>query len=657
MATNNKQTYAELVAKSYKVGRFTRDIESKYEEQGEQQVKKLIRLVNDGDEAEDRGGTSVGSVHATMKLMQEKENYRIYEMRDEENQLLIMKGVLLLQSSNCDEVMDLFSGSSPNDIREFHYDIFGNLFDSSHMLYHSSTSGESGMKRLGSSSSLSNRSVSVASNSNIYGSQASSLSLQWLALKDLSVHLPVREFLFMRYNQAFFNEDPAATHRVAYGASIWESVDLPGCDPLFNPAAVKRAMLKNCGFVVESSEETDTTRVTFFITTALDQASLQTDRAWLLRVASSVKMIPSAIVNHRIRSNQLKDKSEWDSRDKCALCTTSFTVFKRKHHCRMCGVSICSKCSSIRKDSRNKNGNGIRVCLSCLNGEDTSSLWSQTMGRKMKHGSGDSRDSGASKDSWSSQSMDRSRVSVQSGDSFSSSARISSLDDLLDSDSFSALKLSGKMSAIAPSDLDEDDILENTPFEYSLCFTKGNAWPDAPTPEDENDRLQRIKFLNLSKHFAASKLKELLEFARSSVNAPVAAVAVISASTSLLVTSIGLNGDQLPRDMALESHTVMSKSPLVALDTHNDERFAMNPLVASLNIRFYMGIPLVSKEGITVGSLSLGDTSPREKVNGSDIRSLQRIAARIMDKLDNGAEETVNQSGAQNSSVKGMLLI
>jgi hypothetical protein len=33
----------------------------------------------------------------------------------------------------------------------------------------------------------------------------------------------------------------------------------------------------------------------------------------------------------------------------CTACTAAFTLFKRRHHCRGCGLVFCSECSNYRK--------------------------------------------------------------------------------------------------------------------------------------------------------------------------------------------------------------------------------------------------------------------------------------------------------------------
>lgn len=682
--------YGEQIAAHYRVREaLTRDSELKLEEVGERRVRRLIRWVNDEDEHSSGGGVppppstrSTASSNASsdyefapMRLMQEKENYRVYEQQNDREKLLVMKGVLMLQSSSCDEVMELLSGSNGSDVQEFLTDMFAAQYGDSSVLHFVDMNQHPQHQKQHHQTPDKSRSARSSSVSSATPPMSTTMLFQWLALKDTSPQLPLRDFLFMRFNQTFPADDPAVSlrHKVAYGASVWESIEIPSCPPIFGPSTMQRHRFKNCGFVVESSDETTATRVSFFITAPLNPATLQADRAWLLRMAAAVRLLPSALVGQRIRRNQLVDKARWDSRDKCALCTSSFTLMKRAHHCRICGTAICSKCCSVRRDSRGRNTSGVRVCLSCLNGEDTSALWGASMTKKHVGSNSVSsvssisssttsrshphaqrnRDSNTSKESWSSsRDLERSRTSYQSSvESFSSSTH--SFDDLgADADASAALaslRIKPVVSSIV-EDRDEDDVLANTSYEYPLTFKKGAPWPDAPIPNTEAQRLQRISTLNLSQQYAKANLKELLDLARTSISCPVATVAVVTASTCLLVTSVGLVGDQLPRDVALEAHVIMSPDPFVILDTHQDERFARNQLVTQLNIRFYIGLPLVTREGIVVGSLSLGDVAPRDKVKGSDLRSLMRLAARIVDKMDAGGA-----NGA--APIEGMLLI
>lgn len=53
-------------------------------------------------------------------------------------------------------------------------------------------------------------------------------------------------------------------------------------------------------------------------------------------------------------------------RDDCYRCHTSFSAFTRKHHCRACGETFCSICSS-KQCSLHEYGieDEVRVCVTC----------------------------------------------------------------------------------------------------------------------------------------------------------------------------------------------------------------------------------------------------------------------------------------------------
>jgi growth factor-regulated tyrosine kinase substrate len=56
----------------------------------------------------------------------------------------------------------------------------------------------------------------------------------------------------------------------------------------------------------------------------------------------------------------------WTDRDSCFRCHTSFSAFTRKHHCRACGETFCSTCSS-KSSPLLEYGieDEVRVCDSC----------------------------------------------------------------------------------------------------------------------------------------------------------------------------------------------------------------------------------------------------------------------------------------------------
>ncbi|KAG8212726.1 hypothetical protein J437_LFUL019655, partial [Ladona fulva] len=54
-----------------------------------------------------------------------------------------------------------------------------------------------------------------------------------------------------------------------------------------------------------------------------------------------------------------------DSVAKCMDCSANFSVMKRKHHCRACGLVVCGKCSSHKFQLPFEDNKASRVCRQC----------------------------------------------------------------------------------------------------------------------------------------------------------------------------------------------------------------------------------------------------------------------------------------------------
>jgi len=65
-----------------------------------------------------------------------------------------------------------------------------------------------------------------------------------------------------------------------------------------------------------------------------------------------------------------KGNEKWSDNNSphCLLCVDKFTMYKRRHHCRECGILCCDACSS-KKISQKEGGKLVpqRVCDSCFN--------------------------------------------------------------------------------------------------------------------------------------------------------------------------------------------------------------------------------------------------------------------------------------------------
>jgi signal transduction histidine kinase len=79
------------------------------------------------------------------------------------------------------------------------------------------------------------------------------------------------------------------------------------------------------------------------------------------------------------------------------------------------------------------------------------------------------------------------------------------------------------------------------------------------------------------------------------------------------------------RDVSFSAHAIAGREMMLVNDTHSDPRFSDNPLVTGVpHIRFWAGMPILSREGIGLGALSVVDRRIRH------LSSMQRKGLRLL---------------------------
>ena len=80
-----------------------------------------------------------------------------------------------------------------------------------------------------------------------------------------------------------------------------------------------------------------------------------------------------------------------------------------------------------------------------------------------------------------------------------------------------------------------------------------------------------------------------------------------------MVARSGLEIQETPREIAFCSHAILGGEVLEIPDAGLDERFAANPLVTDEpGIRFYAGAPLLTEDGLALGTVCVLDRQPRQ---------------------------------------------
>ncbi len=125
-------------------------------------------------------------------------------------------------------------------------------------------------------------------------------------------------------------------------------------------------------------------------------------------------------------------------------------------------------------------------------------------------------------------------------------------------------------------------------------------------------------------------------FAAGICQTPTAFIAFLDGERFWFKSSIGACLAETPRSIAFCSHTVDKADYFSINDASTDERFSTHPLVISEpHIRFYAGVPLLTSEGIVIGTLSVADRIPRE-LSPEQRDSLWILSRQIISRLELG---------------------
>ncbi|MDX1583909.1 MAG: sensor domain-containing diguanylate cyclase [Thermoanaerobaculia bacterium] len=150
-----------------------------------------------------------------------------------------------------------------------------------------------------------------------------------------------------------------------------------------------------------------------------------------------------------------------------------------------------------------------------------------------------------------------------------------------------------------------------------------------PIPIDEDRRIDSLQRLNLLETPAEERFDRITRLASRVFDVPIVTLGLVDSTREWFKSSTGMPHEQISRRASFAAHVIAEEREIVITDTRKDPRSASNPLVTGEPyIGFYAGYPLHSKDGSTVGALSINDLRPREFSEG-DLSALRDLAAII----------------------------
>ena len=168
----------------------------------------------------------------------------------------------------------------------------------------------------------------------------------------------------------------------------------------------------------------------------------------------------------------------------------------------------------------------------------------------------------------------------------------------------------------------------------SGIFGIPDPYPDSVRVAEVDDqrRMAAILAYDAVRMPPRAELQGVVELAARIAGVPKATVNIITDTEQHQIATTGFEGSVSPRRDSMCAAILGAAQPVVVADASRDARFARNPSVTGQidTIRCYVAHPLITRDGVPVGTLCVFDSEARE-LDTEQLAGLALLAARTVD--------------------------
>ncbi|QDS14749.1 GAF domain-containing protein [Xanthomonas arboricola] len=152
---------------------------------------------------------------------------------------------------------------------------------------------------------------------------------------------------------------------------------------------------------------------------------------------------------------------------------------------------------------------------------------------------------------------------------------------------------------------------------------------------DEASRQQVLDGYRIVDSLPEDTYQDVVQVAASLCDTPIALMSLVDRDRQWFKAQLGLGMQQTDRSQAVCDHAIRSPEQLMEVrDLTQDSRFAdVSVVTGETGARFYAGMPLVTSDGVALGTVCVLDTEPRTLTDTqrTGLQALARVTMRLLD--------------------------